>query len=348
MSRVTRNGVSIRDVAAQAGVSRATVSRVLGGNTQAQIAPATRLRVETVAAQLGYYPSAVARSLAGKRMEILGIVHLQSHDPVRTAGSFVLMLDGVLDRATRLRQDTLICTSYSWQDGLNDVPRLLDGRCDGLIIMVPRQDLPLIPMLRENGIPFVLLCAKSDDPRVSTVDTDNAGATCRLVHRLIDLGHRRIAVQYYEHEEAYGYCAERLTGYRRAHAERGLDCPPDRVMACPPEAAIEAFVRLPGHLRPTALFCVTDALAIKAMVHLGRLGLRVPDDMSVVGYDGIHEGAESRPQLTTVRQPLEEIGQKCVDVLLSQIRGEVAPGQKILLPTEILERGSLAPPPDGR
>jgi LacI family transcriptional regulator len=346
MSRVTRNGVSIRDVAAQAGVSRATVSRVLGGNTQAQIAPATRLRVETVAAQLGYYPSAVARGLAGKRMEILGIVHLQSHDPIRTAGSFVLMLDGVLDRATRLRQDTLICTSYSWQDGLNDVPRLLDGRCDGLIVMVPRQDLPLIPMLRENGIPFVLLCAKSDDPRVSTVDTDNAGAACRLVHRLIDLGHRRIAVQYFEHEEVYGYCAERLAGYRRAHAERGLDCPPERVMACPPEQAVETLTRLPEDQRPTALFCVTDVLALEAIAHLERLGWRVPDDISVVGYDGIREGAENHPPLTTVRQPLKEIGQKCVELLLAQIRGDVAPGQKILLPTEIVERGSLAPPPN--
>jgi len=87
---------------------------------------------------------------------------------------------------------------------------------------------------------------------------------------------------------------------------------------------------------------------MKAMVHLERLGLRVPDDISVVGYDGIREGAESRPPLTTVRQPLKEIGQKCVEVLLSQIRGEVAPGQKILLPTEIIERGSLAPPPNGR
>jgi DNA-binding LacI/PurR family transcriptional regulator len=214
--------------------------------------------------------------------------------------------------------------------------------------MVPRKDLPLIPLLQENGIPFVLLCAKSEDPRVSTVDTDNAGAACQLVQRLIEQGHRRIAIQCHEHEEAYGYCAERIEGYRRAHREQGLDLAPERVKTCPPERAVEELMRLPDDLQPTALFCVTDLLAMKAIAHMERLGLRVPDDLSVVGYDGIREGAEYRPPLTTVRQPLKEIGQKCVEVLLSQIRGEVAPGQKIILPTEIVERGTLAPPPNDK
>jgi DNA-binding LacI/PurR family transcriptional regulator len=338
---------TLSDVAKVCNVSPMTVSCVLN-NKPGRVSAATRERVLRAVRDLNYHPNAIARGLTGQRLNTLGVVHLQSHDPIHTAGSFVLMLDGVLDMATRLRQDTLICTSYSWQDGINNVSPLLDGRCDGLIIMVPRQDLPLIPLLQENGIPFVLLCAKSKDPRVSTVDTDNAGAVCQAVHRLIERGHRRIAFQYYEHEEAYGYCVERLEGYRRAHREAGLDCVPERVKNCPPEMAVEELMRLPNDLRPTALFCVTDVLAMKAIAHLEGRGLRVPDDLSVVGYDGIREGAENRPSLTTVRQPLKEIGQKCVEVLLAQIRGEAAPGQKILLPTEIIERGSSAPPPNAR
>jgi LacI family transcriptional regulator len=297
------------------------------------------------ARRLNYHPNAMAQGLVRRHTNTVGLLFLHSHRPVHTSPSFVLMLDGVLEKATQLRQDTLMYTSYSWSDGRRHISSLLDRRCDGLILVVPRLDNEAVPALREHGIPFVLLAGQSEDPAISTVDTDNRGAAGALVHHLIDLGHRRIAFLHGRGEENYSYCRDRLAGYQRAHAERGLACDPGlRVMVDSLEEQVASLMGLPASQRPTAVFGLDDGMALRTMGALQRLGWRVPEDVSVVGYDDIPGAATSWPGLTTVRQPLKQIGECCVEVLLGQIAKEVAPGQKIILPTELVVRGSLAPP----
>ena len=123
-----RSSISIRQVAERAGVSPATVSRVLSGRASEQIAVETRKRVEAVVAEMGYYPNAMARGLARNRTNAIGLVFLHQHSPLHTSESFTMFLDGVLSEATYRQRDTLICTSYSWSDGRNNMAALLDRR----------------------------------------------------------------------------------------------------------------------------------------------------------------------------------------------------------------------------
>lgn len=339
---------TLSDVAQVCGVSPMTVSCVLN-NKRGRVSAATRERVLRAVRELNYHPNAMARGLTGQSLNTLGVVYLHSHSPVHTAESFVMMLDGVLDTATKLRQDTLMCTSYSWEDGLEGVSRLLDRRCDGLIIVVPTLDLPLLPVLKENGIPFVLLCGKSTDPDISSVDTDNVDAVRDLIGKVLDKGHRRIAVIHNGPETQYLYCRDRLAGYQLALQER--DLPYDPRLIWPVRSVREAVDALLVHphswsarTRPTALFGVSDNIALSLLVELRARGCRVPEDFSIVGFDDIPRAATTEPGLTTVRQPLKQIGQKCVELLLSQISGTEPGPQKVILPTEYIERGTLTAP----
>ncbi len=335
---------NIRDVARESGVSASTVSQVLneGGRP---VNAETRARVLQAARRLRYHPNAMARGLLRKRMDTLGMVFLHSHQPIHTAQSFLLMMDGILNVATRHRQNTLFCTGYSWSDGDRNLSTLLDRRCDGLILMVPTRDTRLVPILREQGVPFVVLCGQSDDPGVTTVDVDNAGEVRALVGRMAADGHRRIALVHGGPEQqAFSYCGERVRGWREALGAAGL--PGDDSLIAAAGGSDESLARLmgrPSSERPTAFFCVTDLDALAVAGRLGRAGWRIPEDVSVVGFDDIPDAARSRPPLATVHQPLREIGERCAEMLLAQIAGEEEPGRKVLLPAEVCWRGSYAP-----
>lgn len=335
---------TLNDVAKACNVSAMTVSCVLN-DKPGRVSAATRERVLRTVRELNYYPNAVARGLTGQRLNTLGVVYLHSHNPIHTSESFAMMLDGILDRATWEKQDTLMCTSYSWEDGVRDVSRLLDRRCDGLILVVPSRDNSLIPVLRDAQTPTVLLCAKSDEPNISWVDTDNREAARQLAHRVFDLGHRRAAVFHWRDEARFLYCTERVEGYRQALRERGLA--ENSLWITPPltDAEFADVLRAaPPDERPTVIFAVTDRMALDMMALLNERELRIPADISVVGFDDIPSASRSVPGLTTVRQPLKRIGQKCVELLLAQLSGTVEGGRKIVFETEFIERGSLAPP----
>ena len=339
-----RASVSISQVAAKAGVSPATVSRVLSGRATEQIATETRRRVEAVVAELGYYPNALARGLARSRTNAIGVVFLHSHTPLHTTESFTMFMDGVLSEATYRQRDTLICTSYSWSDGRNNMAALLDRRCDGLVLVVPRTDNPVVDMLNEYEIPFVILGGRSEDPAVSFVDTDCVGEGKRLVRHLIEMGHKRIAYVQGHDDIFFSYAVDRLEGCRLAHRESGLPWDPGLVFDVnEPERNVSSLLQMPPASRPTAIFGCCDGTALFVIEQLKRAKVKVPGDISVVGYDDILSAAKSSPALTTIRQPLKQMGEQSVSVLLDLIDGRTKTPQRLVLPSDFVLRDSVAP-----
>ncbi len=335
---------SIRDVARISGVSIATVSQVLNKGGRPVSEP-TRQRVLQAARQLNYHPNAMARSMRLSRTDTLGLIYLHGHSPIHTSPSFVRMLDGVLTAGTQLRQNILMCTSYSYSDGTENQSVLLDRRCDGFILVVPPLDNRAIPTLKERGIPCVVLCGQVDDPEISTVDSANIKAGGEIMDTLFDLGHRRIAFISHEGELNFSYCVERREAYRLAHARRDLCRDPTLEVSFADETSVTALMRRPVSARPTALFGVSDGLAIRMMTILQQAGWGVPEDVSIVGYDGIDETTMTRPPLATVQQPFMEIGARCIEILQDQIENRTPPGQKALLSAPFIARASIGPPP---
>ena len=256
--------VSIGDVALRAGVSRSTVSKALNGNVRDQLAPATRERVRRAALEIGYHPSAVARGLAGKRLNTLGIVFAQGNTFFATSPYFAAILDGVLEVALQCNQNTMLFTGQIWSDAGHSLPILRDGRIDGLLLISPPAESDIIPALLDANVPFVLVGDESDDPHVSSVDVDNVGAAHILTTRLLEYGHRRIA--HLSGPETVSSTAQRLQGFRQALEERKVSFDPWLLLRgtyLEPSGyeRAHALMRLPLQHRPTAFFCGNDAIA---------------------------------------------------------------------------------------
>ena len=340
--------VSIREVAARAGVSLGTVSKVLNNSVGAQIAPDTKERVRVAARELGYHPSAVARALVRQRTDALGVIFPQFYkeSPIR-GGFFSLVFNEILEAAHTRQQDITILSGRSWVDAATSLPMYRDGRCDGYIVFFQHEESDLIESFTDKEIPFVLVNDCCDDVRVSCVDVDNRLSGRLATEYLLARGHRRIA--HLPGNVPTSPVQGRLQGYRDALSGVGIVfdprlAPPGDYFYDSVAERLTALMGLPDGERPTAVFCGSDGIASCALRCLARLGLRVPGDVSVIGHDDLPESAQEHPALTTMRQPFAQIGESVVDELLSVIGNITRRGTKRLLPTELVERESVAEP----
>jgi DNA-binding LacI/PurR family transcriptional regulator len=282
-------------------------------------------------------------------MNTVGLVLVYNQPSVTSDPYLGPCLDGILDVNKRNRQKTVIFTEDSWADALENLPSYCDGHCDGLMLIIPRLDSEIVPVLKRRNTPFLLVGDSRDDPGLMTVDVDNVGASREAIGYLAGLGHRRIA--------AFGgnqdFCSnnQRLQGYREGLEEAGV--PFDPALAFPGEywpdsgyANLRALLdRYPSASeRPTALFCFNDKIALGALRALEERSIAVPAEMSVIGFDDIIEAAASHPALTTVRQPIRQVGGRAAELLLARINGNAAPGMKEVVPAKIVVRESTAPP----
>lgn len=341
--------VSIYEVATEARVSIATVSRVLSGGSAAQVAPATQERVREAARRLDYYPSGVARGLARGRMNTIGLV-LYYEQPSVTADPYLgPCLDGILAVHKREHQNTVLFTKSSWAEALEHLPSYCNGFCDGLLLLVPHTDSAIVRELSGRDIPFLLIGDSRDDSDLLCVDVDNIGAGRAVVQYLIGLGHRRIAAIC--GDAVFCSSGQRLEGYRQGLKEAGLAYNPSLVRdssyfpvpgSC--EADVRALLERPRNERPTAIFCFNDNIAIAAREALEKQGVAVPREMSVIGFDDVPAASTVRPALTTVRQPIRHIGERAAELLLAKINGTLSESRH-LLPAEIIVRGSTSAPP---
>jgi LacI family transcriptional regulator len=279
-------------------------------------------------------------------MNTIGVVLSHRFTTLRTDHYVSGLLDGIMSVLSAHDQDTMIFTGQGTSGGRPSLSVVGDGRCDGLILFSSDLNASLPTALREAGIPFTLINRLGTEVDVSSVTVDNASAMCQLVQHVIEQGHRRIAfLGGANTESAY----ERLAGYRQALEAAQIAYEPEWV-------TLESYERVSGHRRalqmlslprshrPTALCCGSDMVALGAIEGLREAGLRVPEDVSVTGFDDMPEAATSVPALTTVHLPVAAIGTRAAEMLWEQISRESSDLRQEVLPTRLVLRASVAPP----
>lgn len=305
--------MSIQSVAAKAGVSVATVSRAF--NFPDKVTPATRELVERVARELHYVPNASARTLRTQRSRALGVVL-----PTLLNPTFAECLQGIARAAVAGGYAIIpVTTGYQLDEEERAVHLLLAGNVDGLILVVSNPSTSAaLARLRTTDTPYVL--AYNRHPGHPCVTVDSEAAVADAVSRLVLLGHRRIAMVSGT-LAASDRAQQRYRGYEKGMADAGLDAP--RLFEVPfVESAVDALADvLQADHRPTALVCSNDLLAIRSIRAAHLSGLSVPDDLSVVGFDGIALGEDLTPALTTIAQPNSDIGRHSVELLVQAMAG---------------------------
>jgi LacI family transcriptional regulator, repressor for deo operon, udp, cdd, tsx, nupC, and nupG len=307
--------MSILRIAQLTGVSPATVSRVF--NQPEKVSEATRLRVLEQAQKQGYRPNAAARTLRTQRSHMIGVLLPTLLNPV-----FAECLEGVADTALAEGYGIMpIASGYDRVQEISSVRRLLAQNVEGLImILTDPQEHPLIEELLALKLPFVL--AYNQHPDYCCVSVDNAREVAAVVARLHHQGHTRISMLSGQ-LSASDRAQARYEGYLRGMANEGLRAQAlievpfmSQDMAALDEALSDSVQR------PTALICSNDLLALRCIRRIVCTGLSVPNDISVVGFDGIEVGAQITPMLSTVVQPSQRIGVEAVLCLVKQIKGE--------------------------
>ncbi len=336
---------TIIDVARQAGVSIKTVSRVM--NKEPTVHADTRARVLEAVAALNYRPQLSARSLAGARSFLIGLLY---YDP---SAAFVAGVQRGATLGCREAGRHLVVESLQ-QDGV-DVQSQIESmlaalRPDGMILTPPLCDNPLIlETLRANRTPCVLISPAGDGHGMPLVRMDDVLAAEELTNLLISLGHTAIAFI----EGNQSASVRRRQGYERALKAHRVALDPGLVVpgSFDFESGVAAAYKLFALPRPpTAIFAANDDMALGALTAAQRLGIAVPHDVAIVGFDDSRAASLVWPELTTVRQPLAEMAMAAVAMLLS---GEVKldpghPAPVRVLPHEVIVRGSTAAPAKGR
>ncbi|MCR6482562.1 LacI family transcriptional regulator [Amycolatopsis sp. OK19-0408] len=325
--------VTIRDVAARAGVSVATVSKVI--NERYGVSAATLAKVRAVIEELGYEASLVAQSLRNHRTNVIGIL-VADLEPFSTE-----LLKGAAD-AIRGSGFELVVYSAGGRTGdpagweKRYLSRLSGTLVDGAVLVTPAVSLEAVP-----GTPVVAVDPHTGPSHLPTIDSDNLRGAQLATEHLLELGHRRIA--FLAGRPDLESASLRKAGYLRALEAAGV--PADehliRVGAYDPEvSAASAHDLLTGPDRPTAVFAANDISAIATVGAARELGLSVPEDLSVVGFDNVPESALCSPPLTTVDQPIREMGHRAISMLIALINGDAVERTHITLDTGLVVRHS--------
>jgi DNA-binding LacI/PurR family transcriptional regulator len=337
---LARRQARSRDVAKMAGVSRTTVSFVLNDVPGVKISEETRQRVLEAARQLNYYPTAAARSLASGKTHRIGLILGEGQERLAADAFLPTFLQGVT--ASVHQRGYLLMLQLA-----EDVPsheayvRLIrEQQVDGVILSGPRSDDPLLSQLAEERFPLILH-GQLDGFDFPCVDVDNHAGAYQAVNHLIGLGHSRIGF-ISNAPLSYSGTQDRFSGYRHALAEHDLRLEPDlvRTAAFLPDsgrAAMQELLDLDE--RPTAVFAAGDVIALGAMSAAHAAGLRIPDDVAVMGFDDIFLAAHAHPPLSTVRVPAYGLGWTATEVLIALIEGDEEVSS-VMLETELVIRES--------
>ncbi|WP_123041980.1 LacI family DNA-binding transcriptional regulator [Cohnella candidum] len=333
--------VTIKDIAKKAGVSITTVSRALNGYDD--VNETTRRKVTELAQQMGYSPNMAARSLIMKKTKTLGL--LLSGITRNSAKDNIAfeVLCGMNDRAGELNYDLVLFSTTPQKQKVKSYKALCHERgVDGVIIMGIRLDDPYLNEIITSDIACVLIDIPLKGPQVGFATSDNVGGAYRATRHLLENGHRNIGF-INGHSQAH-VSIQRLDGFKQALAEAGLSLDDSLLLdgSFSEEGGKEAAYQLLSK-RPdvTAIFCASDLMALGAMQAVRGLGLRIPEDISIIGFDNINVTEYSTPALTTVHQNKYELGYHSAQMLIDLLEGRNVQTQ-LTLPTELVRRGSVA------
>lgn len=331
------DNLTLEDIGRLAGVSRSTVSRVINDHPNVRVD--VRERVQEVIQRTGYTPNAAARSLVSGRTGVIGLVipsqvHSLFEDPY-----FSRLIQGI-SAASNQSGVTLSLFLFQNEEEESELyPRVVtSGFLDGLIITATRMADPLLARMAGGEIPTVMI-GRPDSDGISYVDADNHGGGMRAATHLCGLGYERIGLLGAPVSTTAG--VDRLNGFIEGLALCGKALHPDlRVDGDFSEAGgYQAMQQLAAH-HPDAVFVASDTMAMGALRALRDLGIRVPQDIAIVGFDGLPASETSVPALTTIRQPVTDTGARAVDVLNRLIRGDTTGPVIEIMPVELVVRES--------
>jgi LacI family transcriptional regulator len=333
---------TISDVARRAGVSTATVSRVLAGIGRSR--PETASAVQAAAAALGYRPSGVARSLRMQRTRTLGLIVSDVQNP------FFPELVRAADDAARAIDYSILLGSAAFDEerAVHYLNLMVDRRVDGMIVASSQISDASWTWLIASPVPVIVVNSEPPDGRVAAISSDNEGGSRRAVEHLVGLGHRRIG--YIRGPQSFTAARPRLAGFQAACAEAGLEPADTPVVRSDGQVEGGELVTarlLADHPGLTALAAYNDLTAIGALRALRRAGRRVPHEISVVGFDDIAAASWVVPGLTTISQQKAEMGRLAVDYLARTLDAadDLPAPEVIRLPTELRIRESTGPAP---
>ena len=336
--------VSIRDIAARAGVSHTTVSRSL--HNSPLISQEVRERIQLIAQEMGYVPNEVAQSLKQRQTNSVGLVVTSIADP------FVgRVVRGIEETAQAAHMSVILSVSDNQPEReMAVIENFNRRRVDGIIIAASRLETRDLQRLAKWPVPVVLINQQSEAPAegLTSVAIDDFNGAKMAVEHLLALGHRRIG--YLGAGNRPRSYRLRLEGYNAALREAGIDPDPDWVRIASPEHRYHSDDVYDGQsLLPAllasgirAVLCYNDSIAIGALMTCRERGIRVPQDLSIIGFDNIETSQYVTPALTTVHQPKLRIGQLAMEMLLERMAGRTVENQ--LLTTEMVVRASSAPP----
>lgn len=332
--------MGLSDVALRAGVSTASVSRVL--NSPEQVSPRTRARVEAAIAELGYIPHGVARALASRRTRTLGAIV-----PTLDNAIFAACIAALQRRLKRAGYTLLIASSdYDPAEELREAQALLGRGVEGLMLVGGRHDPRLYALLNDKTVPYVNGWVYDVQSAHPCIGFDNRQAAGRIARHLLALGHRRIAMVagLTRHNDR---AAARVAGVREALAEHGVELPPERLIEqaygiAEGRAALRQLLRLDPP--PTAVIGGNDVLAFGILLEALAIDLPVPQALSITGFDDLPLASHLQPPLTTLHVPSAEIGSLAGDYLLARL-GSEAPLAQREVEVGLVVRSTTGPAP---
>ncbi|WP_084658803.1 LacI family DNA-binding transcriptional regulator [Thermogemmatispora onikobensis] len=329
--------MTISDIARLAGVSKATVSRVL--NHKPDVDPVTRERILRIMEEHNFVPSVTASGLAAGKGHLIGVLV-----PALTWPLIPDIMRGIAEVVEETSYELVlysIKSSNHERDRSDVINRILANRLiAGLLAIFPGQSARYLPALQRQGLPVVLLDDQGLPPeQLPWITADNRAGAYAATRHLIELGHRRIA--HIQGPLKYQVSRERFQGYCEALQDHDIPLEPSLILQgdfMPPggRACACQFFAMPERSRPTAIFAASDLMAYGVMGAAEEFGLRIPEDVSLVGFDDISSSGHMRPPLTTVRQPLAEMGRCALELLLSLLETPDRPGVALLRASPLL------------
>ncbi len=334
-SRKKSGSITIVDVARESGVSYSTVSRVLNGFEH--VKESTRQRVLEAADRLGYVANMQARSLAGGKTNVVGLLV-----PNLDNGYIAEIVSGADEELFRANYNMMLYTTRRYQDREEAyVKSIYNGMTDGLVLIVPLTPIKYLQVLQNQNFPYVLVDQSDPTNKSNVVDSTNWQGAYDATTYLIQLGHRKIA--HITGLEGLSSATDRLDGYKTALSDNNIAIRDEYIV-------YGNFYQTLGYEcgsqlvtlddPPTAIFAASDLTALGAMEAVRDHGLSIPEDISIIGFDDIPQSVITYPKLTTVRQSLRQMGRVAVKLLLEQMGNSEHTARRITLSTELVERES--------
>lgn len=333
--------VTLQKIADISGFSVTTVSRALAGYSD--VSEKTRQKIQKIADDLGYIPNEIARSLQSQKSNSIGIVFPMDED--FSNSFFMELIAGVAHALSQYHYDLLLSAKLPGEQELQDYQRLVTGsRVDGIIVARTLVDDPRIEYLQSRNFPFVV-SGHDDTATYPYIDVDGFDAFYKLTRHFIELGHTHIAI--INGPLQFAFAKRRYEGYQQALADHGIPLDPAYVVESDMTkiGGIESAIRLlECEHPPTAIIACNDLMALGTMQALRQNDLTPGLDVAIGGFDDLPLAQAEDPSLTTIRQPIQQIGHQLVDMLISIIRGETLESSQILIEPELIIRESSGPP----